>query len=136
MKTAIDSNILFDVFLADPKYGESSKKLLEERYSVGDLIISEVVYGELSSFFFLQSSLEAALEMVGIHFVPMDEEAAFQAGLVFAEYRKRSGPRRRVLADFLVAGHAKRFANCLVTRDRGFYRDYFPALKIIEPKFH
>lgn len=133
MKTAIDSNILFDIFLADQKYGELSKILLEKRYEAGDLIICEVVYSELSSFFPSKNGLDEALEIIKVNFVPMDEKSSYEAGISFAHYRKKGGPRKRVLADFLIAAHAKQFANCLATRDRGFYRNYFPSLKIIEP---
>ena len=44
MITAVDSSILFDCFLPDPRYGPASKRALEGAYQEGSLILSEVVY--------------------------------------------------------------------------------------------
>jgi predicted nucleic acid-binding protein len=55
------------------------------------------------------------------------------AGQIFRQYRQRGGKRDRVLADFLIAAHAKTRCSRLLTRDRGFYRSYFPKLTLIEP---
>jgi len=68
MSCALDTNILLDIFLPDPEYGESSLDKLEKAYAQGALVICNIVYAELQ-------------------------------------------------------------ADRLLTRDRGFYRDYFSNLK-------
>ena len=40
----------------------------------------------------------------------------------------RTGP------DFLIGAHALLQCNGLITRDAGFFRDYFKGLKVIVPK--
>ena len=40
----------------------------------------------------------------------------------------------RTMPDFLVGAHALLQCNGLITRDEGFFRDYFKGLKVIVPK--
>ena len=49
-------------------------------------------------------------------------------------YRQRGGNRSRTVADFLIGAHAMMQCDALVTRDAGFYRDYFKGLKVIVPQ--
>ena len=49
-------------------------------------------------------------------------------------YRQRGGNRSRTVADFLIGAHAMMQCDALITRDDGFYRDYFKGLKVIVPK--
>ena len=39
----------------------------------------------------------------------------------------------RTVPDFLIGAHALLQCNALITRDAGFFRDYFKGLKIIVP---
>jgi hypothetical protein len=43
-------------------------------------------------------------------------------------------PQHRAVPDFLVGAHALLQCQGLITRDAGFFRDYFKGLKVIVPK--
>lgn len=133
MRTAVDTNVLLDVFLPDPKFGSASKKALESSDEAGSLIISDIVYGELAGFFPSRKMLDEALDVLGIQFVSCDKGVCYLAGETWKKYRKSGGKRHRILSDFLIAAHAQMHADQFLTRDRGFYRKYFSRLVIVEP---
>jgi len=69
-----------------------------------------------------------------IQYEEFTKEAAHRAGVTNVNYCRRSPrPRTRFLADFLVSAQALARGYALVTRDRGYYRIYFPGLVLIEP---
>lgn len=133
MITAIDTNVLLDVFLPDPEFGPASKFALARQFEKGSLCVCDVVYSELAAFFDSKKAVDEVLLKLGIRFKPIGEEAAFKAGCAWKLHARRSTKRARVLADFLIGAHAECEASALLTRDRGFYRDYFPNLNIISP---
>lgn len=133
MITAIDTNVLLDIFLPDPEFGPLSRVALAKQFEKGSLCICDVVYSELSAFFESKKILDEVLVKLGIRFKPMEEESAYKAGRAWHKYAKRASKKTRVLADFLIGAHAEKQANALLTRDRGFYRDYFPDLTIVSP---
>jgi predicted nucleic acid-binding protein len=131
MITFVDTNILLDVFLPDPEFGDKSAEYLEKAFNEGSLIINEIVYAELAPQFNTQGLLDKTLSRLGIRIHPVDKETAYVAGIAWVQYKKAGGKRERILADFLIGAHAQIHADRLLTRDRGFYKKYFKNLKII-----
>lgn len=133
MITAVDTNVLLDVFYLDPVFGERSMDALRRCLREGRVVACSVVWAELAVAFPDKGSLVDAMDELGVGFGPIGLEAALAAGQAAAEYRRRGGRRDRVLADWLIHGHALREADRLLTRDRGFPRSYLPELVILDP---
>ncbi len=133
MITAVDTNVLLDVFGADPEFGPRSAGTLRRCVAEGSLIACEVVWAETAASFAGTASAEKALSDLRIGFSALDASTSLAAGQAWRTYRKAGGPRERVIADFLIGAHAFARADRLLTRDRGFYRTYFAELPIIDP---
>lgn len=130
MITAVDTNILLDVFLPDEKFVSGSSELLKLAYDEGALIICDIVYAELVPQFDRRSMLDSTLATINVSLSSLDSEAAFLAGERWKIYRKSGGKRERIITDFLIGAHAMIKAERFLTRDRGFYKSCFPDLKI------
>ncbi|RIK09894.1 MAG: VapC toxin family PIN domain ribonuclease [Acidobacteria bacterium] len=133
MITAVDTNVLLDVFGADAKFGRASQAALRERLQVGGLVACDVVWAEVGAAFESPSDTRFAMDRISVQFNAIGQEAALAAGKAWREYRRRGGPRDRVIADFLIGGHASVGGFRLLTRDRGFYERYFDDLEVIDP---
>ncbi len=129
MITAVDTNVLLDVFLTSASDHLQSQKRLSAAYDAGAVIVCDVVYAELVPAFGERAPLDGALREIGAALSPVDTSIAYEAGLRWWRYRKDGGPRNRIMPDFLIGAHAMAAADTLLTRDRGFYDTYFPELK-------
>lgn len=136
MISVVDTNILLDIFGADPYHGYESSMLLRRCLKEGALHACEVVWVETGTAFPNQQACKAAMETLTIEFSPITQETALIASQVWRDYRQNGGKRERVVADFLIGAHALLQGNRLVTRDRGFYRKYFKSLTVLDPTEH
>lgn len=154
MITAVDTNILLDILLAEKKHFADSKNVIDAYIGQGQLIISEVVYAELASQFASESELKDFLSSTSIKLVHSNEKALALSGKMWKGYSKRRKKelqcskcgksvtvhcencnsiivsRQRMISDFMIGAHALIHAELLLSRDRGFYKIYFKAVDV------
>lgn len=133
MITAVDTNVLLDVFGADPTHGRSSLAALRRCAAEGRLVACEIVWIEAAVRFPSPTEAHHRFDDLGIAFDPVDRETAATATTTWAAYRRAGGRRERVAADFVVGAHAAERADRLLTRDRGFYSGRFAGLVVLDP---
>lgn len=132
MITAIDTSVLSDVFRRDPDHYDWASNSLRLALSQGALVACEVVWAEIAAAFESGSEAQKAMSRLTVSFDVLDQAACLRCGEAWSNYRKAGGSRDRVIADFMIASHALYRADRLLTRDRGFYRTYFPELKLVK----
>lgn len=136
MITAVDTNVLLDVFGSDTTYGIRSANALRRCLREGALVACEAVWTETAAAFPGERPFLDAMRTIGVTFSPIEETSVLRASASWRLYRSRGGKRERVVADFLIGGHALIQCDRILTRDRGFYRDYFRELTIVDPAEH
>jgi len=129
----VDSNIVLDVFLNDPKWADWSESKLDEYDQLTILYINSIVYSEISIGFKRIEDLESAIAKAGLQMLEIPKEALFLAGKAYLKYKKRKGTKRTPLPDFFIGAQAAVQNLDLITRDVSRYQSYFPTVKLITP---
>ncbi len=128
MITAVDTNVLLDVFLSDAPHHAESREAVRVAYDAGAILVCDIVYAELVPAFGDRAALDEALREINARLSPIDTSIAYEAGRRWMQYRRAGGPRARIISDFLIGAHAVAAADTFLTRDRGFFETYFPEL--------
>ena len=131
---AVDSSVLLDVMTEDPRFAGASASAIGQALGSGGVVVCEAVVAEVQAMLATQRNTMDTLGEFGIRFLPISEQAAVRAGFMQRRFRDRGGRRERVVADFLIGAHALLQCQALITRDAGFFRDYFKGLKVIVPQ--
>ena len=131
MISAVDSSVLLDVLCANPAHAEGSENLLRRCLGEPQLVVCECVVAEIRPAL-SEEDFPDFLADWGIGFVPSTLESARLAGEYFATYLARGGSAARVVPDFLIGAHAQVHADRLLARDRGYLRDYFTRLTVLD----
>lgn len=154
MITAVDTNVLLDILIPSAPHGDESEQKLAAAAQAGAVVISEAVYAELAAYFDAAEDIERLLTDTGLRLQPSSPEALRRAGEAWRAYARRRpaslvcpqcgtqqavrcehcgasiGPRQHLITDFMIGAHALVHADCLLTRDRGYYTTYFPDLTL------
>lgn len=93
-----------------------------------------MVVGELAGHGAALENVLGIIQALGARAVAMDANAGHIAGGAFHAYRMQGGGREKMLADFLIGGHAAALGATLLTRDPRWYRRYFPDLPLLTPE--
>ena len=136
---AVDSSVLIDLLGEDVGAG-SAEAALRKALSEGPVVLCDVVISEITAGLGHGAEIMDAVEEMGLRYLPVEQRAAVRAGEMQRRYHERllargsDGLAPRTIPDFIVGAHALLQCSALITRDAGFFRDYFKGLRIIVPK--
>lgn len=139
---AVDTSVLVDL-LGDDVRADAAEVCLRDALSKGAVVVCDVVVSEVVAGLGHGSRLIDTLDEIGVGYAPLELRSAVRAGEMQRRYNERRVVAGRVPAadepartvpDFLIGAHALMQCGALITRDAGFYRDYFKGLKVVVPK--
>ncbi len=133
MATLVDSNVLLDIFKADPTWCEWSLTALADAMTVGQVGINQLVYAEISVSFKTLAELDEVLAKLQIERINLPWDAAQLAATAFLAYRRNGGLKTAPLPDFYIYAHAQTAGLTLLTRDARRCRTYFPKTHLVCP---
>lgn len=136
---AIDSSVLIDLLGEDETRVDAAEGCVREALAQGPVVLCEVVVSEITAGLGFGADIMDVVEEMGMSYLPIERRAAIRAGEMQRRYNQRrkvagAAIPARTVPDFLVGAHAMLQCSALITRDAGFFRDYFKGLKIIVPK--
>lgn len=129
----VDTNVIVDVWQDHQYWYEWSAAQLRSQSLVHELVITPVIYAELSLTFESIETLDREIDALKLTLREPPRAALFLAGQAFREYRRAGGTRTGVLSDFFIGAHAAVLGCGVLTRDARRYRTYFPTVELYTP---
>jgi predicted nucleic acid-binding protein len=137
---AIDTSVLIDL-LGDDAMADAAEACVRDALAGGPVVLCDVVVSEITSGLGHGTEIMDVVEEMGMSYLPVERKSAIRAGEMQRRYKQRmrtlgkeDAPGQRAVPDFIVGAHALLQCSALITRDAGFFRDYFKGLKVIVPK--
>jgi predicted nucleic acid-binding protein len=137
---AIDTSVLIDLLGEDAR-ADAAELSLRDALAHGPVVVCDVVVSEITAGLGHGAEIMDVVEEMGMSFLPVERKSAVRAGEMQRRYKQRlrtlgktSPAVQRTVPDFIVGAHALLQCSALITRDAGFFRDYFKGLKVIVPK--
>lgn len=137
---AIDTSVLIDLLGDDPDMADAAESSVRDALALGPVVLCEIVVSEITAGLGHGAELMDVVEGMGMRYLPLERRSAVRAGEMQRRYSERRrkqelpGASPRTVPDFIVGAHAMLQCTGLITRDAGFFRDYFKGLKVIVPK--
>ncbi len=139
MTIAVDTSVLIDLLGDDPR-ADAAEACLRMALGRGPVVVCDVVVSEVTAGLGHGAQVMDALEEMGVTYSAIEQRAAVRAGEMQRKYKERlraggsAAVTPRTIPDFLVGAHALLQCTGLITRDAGFFREYFKGLKVITPQ--
>lgn len=137
---AIDTSVLIDLLGDDPGRADAAERCVRDALAQGPVVLCDVVVSEITAGLGHGTDIMDVVEEMGMRYVPVERRSAIRAGEMQRRFNQRvrasggDAPSPRTGPDFIVGAHALLQCAGLITRDAGFFRDYFKGLKVIVPK--
>jgi predicted nucleic acid-binding protein len=140
---AIDTSVLIDL-LGDDARADAAEGCVRDALAHGPVVLCDVVVSEITAGLGHGAEIMDVVEEMGMSYLAVERRSAIRAGEMQRRYKERlrlaaakdarPAAVQRTVPDFIVGAHALLQCSALITRDAGFFRDYFKGLKVIVPK--
>ncbi|WP_159977813.1 MULTISPECIES: type II toxin-antitoxin system VapC family toxin [unclassified Novosphingobium] len=124
------------IALSDPQEPNHAWSMSEftARQAEGPIVISDVIYAEVSVGMNAREDVDAIIQQFGLERAERDDGALFDAAKRFHKYKKKDGgPKLNVLPDFFIGAAARSLDIPLVTANPKDFRHFFSGLRIVHP---
>lgn len=134
MTTFLDSSILISLIKTTEANHQWAFDQFNARKQQGPVIISDVVYSEVSVTFKDVAEVNHVLGELGVERYPGSDDALLGAGRAYQRYKTvNKGPKNSLLPDFFIGAEAMQENAPLMTNNQKDFVRYFPDLELIVP---